>query len=395
MNVLIINSGSSSVKFQLLEMPEEVKVASGIVERIGKQDAVFSAVASGVEFRREGAITSHRDGLKMITDYLLDPSNELLAQREDVEVVGHRVVHGGNTISGTCVIDQKVKRIIEEYSSMAPLHNPHNLSGILITEELFPEATQVAVFDTAYHQTIPVKAHKYAIPDQFYTEKELRVYGFHGTSHAFVVKQAMQVLPQNASKIISVHLGNGCSITAVRDGKSVDTSLGFGPSNGLIMGTRSGDIDHSLIFYMMDTLGYEATELKDLLDRESGMLGLTGYSDLREIESLAEKGEENAILALEMNAYRIKKYIGAYMAAMNGLDALIFTAGIGENSSRLRELICGDMEALGLSIDPEKNAERSTEIRRIDSGDKPVQILVVPTNEELEIAMQAYQLLKN
>ena len=376
-------------------MPDQLVLASGIVERIGKGDAVFRTNAKSVELRKEGAINSHREGLRWITEFLLEPSNGLLSDRKEVEVIGHRVVHGGNAITGTCIVDQRVKDIIEEYSHMAPLHNPHNLTGIRITEELFPAATQVAVFDTAYHQTIPVKAHKYAIPNHLYTDNEIRVYGFHGTSHAYVVKQAMQFLPGNVSKIISVHLGNGCSITAVKDGKSVDTSLGFGPSNGLIMGTRSGDVDHSLIFYMIGTLGYEPAELKDLLDRESGMLGLTGHSDMREIETLAEKGDQNAILALKMNAYRIKKYIGAYMAAMNGLDALIFTAGIGENSALMRALICGDMDALGLRIDPEKNNVRSDQIQRIDQGDLPVRILVIPTNEELEIALQAYDLVRN
>ncbi len=393
MKILIINSGSSSIKFQLLEMPEEEVLCSGMAERIGSDDAIFRYSSDKASEEHQLAIANHAEGLQKITDFLLDPGRGTIQSIDEIEAIGHRVVHGGNAFSDTCLIDEVVKSKIEQYNGMAPLHNPHNLKGIDITEDIFPNASQVAVFDTAFHQSIPVKAHKYAIPNKYYIEHELKAYGFHGTSHAFVVKQAMDFLGGNKLKIISIHLGNGCSITAVENGKSVDTSLGFGPSNGLIMGTRSGDIDHSLIFYLINNLGYKADEIKTILDKESGMLGLTGHSDLRDIQDAAAQGDRDSILALEMNAYRIKKYIGAYTAAMNGVDALIFTAGIGENSSQLRTLICDEMDNLGIELDTQKNETRSNNIRLIDSGKMKVRILVVPTNEELEIARQTYSLL--
>ena len=302
-------------------------------------------------------------------------------------------MHGGDTFSKTTLINVDVKNKIREFSSLAPLHNPHNLQGIEIAEQIFPNAKQVAVFDTAFHQTMPTKARKYAIPNKFYLENDIKVYGFHGTSHKYVSEKAIEYLQQENSKIISIHLGNGCSITAVQNGKSVDHSLGFGPSNGLIMGSRSGDIDHSIIFYLVNELGYKLEEVNKLLIKESGMLGLTGFSDLRDIQSEAEKGNANCKLALDMNAYRIKKYIGAYTAAMNGLSAIVFTAGIGENSAKLRELVCAELSYLGLELDPLKNNHRSTEIREINTSTSQVKILVIPTNEELEIAKQSYQLL--
>lgn len=393
MNILIINTGSSSIKFQLLSMPEETVRCSGMVERIGNDDAIFKFRTINESEEQILSIPNHAAGLQKIADFLLDPDHGVIRSIEEIQAIGHRVVHGGNAFSDTCIIDDAVKLKIKQYSNMAPLHNPNNLTGIELTELLFPKARQVAVFDTAFHQSIPIKAHKYAVPNEFYTQHGLKAYGFHGTSHAFVAKQAMDFLGRTDLKIISIHLGNGCSITAVENGRSIDTSLGFGPSNGLIMGTRSGDIDHSLIFYLIDTLSYKSEDIKTILDKKSGMLGLTGYSDLRDIQNAAALGDKDSILALNMNAYRIKKYIGAYTAAMNGLDALIFTAGIGENSSQLRSLICTEMDYLGIELDPQKNEARSGEIRSIDSGKLKVRILVVPTNEELEIARQAYRLL--
>lgn len=393
MNILIINTGSSSIKFQLLSMPEETVRCSGMVERIGNDDALFKFRTINESEEQILSIPNHTAGLQKIADFLLDPDHGVIRSIEEIQAIGHRVVHGGNAFSDTCIIDDAVKLKIKQYSNMAPLHNPNNLTGIELTELLFPKARQVAVFDTAFHQSIPIKAHKYAVPNEFYTQHGLKAYGFHGTSHAFVAKQAMDFLGRTDLKIISIHLGNGCSITAVENGRSIDTSLGFGPSNGLIMGTRSGDIDHSLIFYLIDTLSYKSEDIKTILDKKSGMLGLTGYSDLRDIQNAAALGDKDSILALNMNAYRIKKYIGAYTAAMNGLDALIFTAGIGENSSQLRSLICTEMDYLGIELDSQKNEARSGEIRSIDSGKLKVRILVVPTNEELEIARQAYRLL--
>ena len=288
--------------------------------------------------------------------------------------------------------NEEVKGKIRELFSLAPLHNPHNYKGIEVSEKIFKRATQIAVFDTAFFQSMPEEAFRYAIPEKFYLEHQIRTYGFHGTSHKYVSQQAIEYLKKDHSKIITVHLGNGCSITAIKNGQSIEHSLGFGPMNGLVMGTRSGDIDQSVIFYMMDELGYSSSEVKKILQQESGMYGLTGYSDLREIELKAEEGDQKCILALKINAYRVKKYIGAYAAVLNGLDALVFTAGIGENSDVIRKLVCTDMEYLGIQLDVEKNSIRSKDIREIQSTNTPVKIMVIPTNEEIEIALQSYQL---
>jgi acetate kinase len=325
---------------------------------------------------------------------LRDPESGVIKDTNDIHVVGHRVVHGGNSFSDTTLITPEVKQEIEKFSSLAPLHNPNNLEGIIVAEELFRQATQVAVFDTAFHQSIPEKARRYAIPNHLTDEHGIQLYGFHGTSHKYVTEKALAYLGLSTSKIISVHLGNGCSITASKDSKSVDHSLGFTPSNGLIMGTRSGDIDHAIIFYLVENLGYSLSEVNNLLTKKSGMLGLTGYSDLRDIQAKAEEGNPNCELALAMNAYRIKKYIGAYMAALNGLDALIFTAGIGENSSLIRQLVCDDMDVFGIKLDTTLNQTKSDTLREINSVDSKVKILVVPTNEELEIAKQAFGLIQ-
>jgi len=390
MKILVINSGSSSIKFQLIEMPTKALICSGMVERIGSEDAVLKYNANDNNIEQTIPIKSHNEGLQKIVMLLVDPKNGVIKNADEINVVGHRVVHGGNSFSKTTLITDEVKHKIEEYSALAPLHNPNNLQGILVAEQLFPSAKQVAVFDTAFHQSIPEKAKRYAIPKELYTEEGIQLYGFHGTSHKYVSEKAIEYLKTKQSKIITIHLGNGCSMTAVLDGKSIDHTLGFAPSNGLIMGSRSGDIDHSIIFYLVDNLGYKLEDVNNLLTRESGMLGLTGYSDLRDIEAEAEKGNSNCMLALTMNAYRIKKTIGAYAAAMNGLDAIVFTAGIGENSGIMRKLICTDMEYVGIILDTDKNDIRSKELREINTPASKVKVLVIPTNEELEIAKQAY-----
>ncbi len=395
MKVLVLNSGSSSIKFQLIEMPSEKVSCSGVVERIGSKDAVLTYKTSTQESNDTIEILNHQVGLETIAKYILDPIKGAVQHANEIDAVGHRVVHGGDAYSETTLINDQVKNEIKEFSSLAPLHNPHNLKGIEIAEKIFPIAKQIAVFDTAFHQTMPIKARKYAIPNKFYEEHGIKVYGFHGTSHKYVSEKASEYLKKNDAKIISVHLGNGCSITAVRNGKSIDHSLGFGPSNGLIMGSRSGDIDHSLIFYLVNDLGYSLNQVNDLLIKESGMLGLTGYSDLRDIQAEAGNGNTDCKLALDMNAYRIKKYIGAYTAAMNGLDVLVFTAGIGENSALLRSMVCSDMQYLGIEIDEATNALKSGGLREIQSSTSAVKIMIIPTNEELEIAKQAYQLLNN
>ncbi|MCX2837405.1 acetate kinase [Salinimicrobium sp. MT39] len=387
-NILIINSGSSSLKFQLIEMPSEKVLASGLVERIGQASGKIHYKSEAFSTSEEMEIKDHSVALKEVTKHLMHNDHGVIHDPADIPAIGHRVVHGGASFSDTVVIDEKVKQKIEQLFSLAPLHNPPNLKGIQVAEEIFPHATQVAVFDTAFHQTIPTCASKYAIPNELFEKKKIQMYGFHGTSHKYVSEKANEYLQKDHSKIITVHLGNGCSMTAVKDGKSIDHTLGFGPVNGLIMGTRSGDIDQSVIFYLIEQLGYTAKEVSDLLHHKSGMLGLTGYSDLRDIEDQAEKGNKECQLALEMNAYRIKKYIGAYAAAMNGLDAVVFTAGIGENSDVIRKLVCTDMDYLGLSLDEEKNSVRSKEMRNIGKEESKVKILVIPTNEELEIAKQ-------
>lgn len=364
-----------------------------MVERIGYEDAILSFKKDDINVQETVPIKTHREGLSILASYLTHQEKGAIKNPQDIYAVGHRVVHGGDSFAETTLITEAVKEEINYYSALAPLHNPPNLEGIEIAEKLFPTAKQVAVFDTAFYQTMPIKARKYAIPNEFYTKDNIKVYGFHGTSHKYVSEKAIKYLGRETSKIISIHLGNGCSMTAIVNGKSVDHSLGFAPSNGLIMGSRSGDIDHSVIFHLVDGLGYSLNEVKQLLNKKSGMLGLTGSSDLRDIQAKAEEGDKNCQLALDMNAYRIKKYIGGYTAAMNGLDALIFTAGIGENSSLIRKLACLDMDYLGIELDSVKNEKRSNVLREINTDSSQVKILVIPTNEELEIAKQVFNLI--
>ncbi|NRT15491.1 acetate kinase [Flavobacterium sp. 28A] len=393
MKIVIINSGSSSIKYQLINMPTQEVLCSGMIDRIGLESSNLTYVTSTSKLEESMPILNHKIGLVKIAELLMNENIGVIKSTEEIDAVGHRVVHGGTYFSDTTIIDQEVKDKIEELFALVPLHNPAHLLGINVAEEIFAKAKQVAVFDTAFHQTIPVVAHKFAIPDHFYNENKIRVYGFHGISHKYVSEKAIEYLDKSAN-LISIHLGNGCSITAIKDGKSIDHSMGFSPSNGLLMGTRSGDIDHSLIFYLIDTLGYTSKEVNDILLKKSGMLGLTGYSDLRDIESHAEEGNRACQLALAMNAYRIRKYIGSYTAVMNGLDAIIFTAGIGENSSYIRKLVCVDMDYFGLKLDDRKNEVRAKEMREINTLNSKTKIMVIPTNEELEIANQVYELLK-
>jgi acetate kinase len=393
MKIVILNSGSSSIKYQLIEMPSQTVICSGMIDRIGLDNSNLSYSTQKNQVEETLEVPNHTIGLEKIAALLLDEKVGVIKSTSEIQAVGHRVVHGGSDFSNTVVITDEVKDKIKQLFDLAPLHNPANLEGITVAETIFSSAKQVAVFDTAFHQTIPVVAHKYAIPNSFLTDNKIRVYGFHGTSHKYVSEKAIDYLQQHncaASKIITIHLGNGCSMTAIQDGKSIDHTLGFGPMNGLIMGTRSGDIDQSVIFYLVNTLGFTLDKVNTLLQKESGMFGLTGFSDLRDIEANAEKGDENCQLALAMNAYRIKKYIGSYAAVLNGLDAIVFTAGIGENSSLMRKLVCTDMDYFGLTLDTEKNEIRSKEIREINLANAKTKILVILTNEELEIANQVY-----
>jgi acetate kinase len=375
-------------------MPSQEVICSGMIDRIGLELSSITYETNTNKVEESELILNHNIGLNKIAQLLMDDKVGVITSTDEITAVGHRVVHGGATFSDTVIIDQDVKDKIKHFFALAPLHNPANLQGINVADKIFNKAQQVAVFDTAFHQTIPVVAHKYAIPNSFLTENNIRVYGFHGTSHKYVSEKARAYL-EKSDKLITIHLGNGCSMTAIKGGVSIDHSLGFAPSNGLIMGTRSGDIDQSLVFYLVNTLGYSLEAVNTLLLKESGMLGLTGYSDLRDIEALAAQGNKECQLALDMNTYRIKKFIGSYTAVMNGVDAIIFTAGIGENSSYIRKLVCTDMDYFGLEIDDSKNELRSKAMREINTAQSKTKILVIPTNEELEIATQVYKLLEN
>jgi acetate kinase len=397
MNIFVVNSGSSSIKYQLFKMPAQNPVCSGLVERIGLDGPtithkVYLDGEEKVIKLTPEELPDHEAGLKEVTKLLTEGQLAVIQNPADIQVVGHRIVHGGERFTTTTIIDAKVKEELKLTFQLAPLHNPASYLGIEVAEKIFSQATQIGVFDTAFHQTLPPKAYRFAIPNSYYTDFNIRSYGFHGTSHKYVTEQAAAYLGNADNKFISVHLGNGCSMAAVNNGQSVDTSMGFGPLSGLIMGTRSGDIDPTVIFYLVNQLGYDIEQVSNLLNKRSGMLGLTGQSDMRDITAAIEQGDENAQLAYDLYAYRIKKYIGAYTAVLNGLDAIIFTAGVGENDSKVREMVCKDLEYLGIHLDVAQNKVRAKGINEISMTDSRVKILVVPTNEELEIAQQCYEI---
>lgn len=397
MNVFVINSGSSSIKYQLIRMPEATVVCSGLVDRIGLTGSSIhhKVFLGGKEHvRKENlSIPDHASGLKAVSGWLTDSEWGVIRDPKEIEVVGHRVVHGGESFSKTMVITQEVMEKIKKLFPLAPLHNPPNYLGIEVATAIFSHARQVAVFDTAFHQTMPPVAYRIAIPNEFYDQHGIRNYGFHGTSHKYVSQQALDYLKKQSCRIITIHLGNGCSMSAVKNGICIDTSMGFGPMNGLIMGTRTGDIDQSVIFHLVHQLGYSLNDVNSILNKKSGMLGLTGYSDMREVQAEYQKGNKDAVLAYEMYAYHIKKYIGAFAAVLNGLDALVFTAGVGENDSLARSLASSQLEYLGIFLDEKKNQTGGKRIYEINSENSPVKILVVPTNEEMEIARQCTTLL--
>jgi acetate kinase len=394
MNILVLNAGSSSLKYQVIEMPLQAVKCVGIIERIGMDDAIFTHEKNDKKHTEVLAILNHESGLKKIAKTLMDGKIGVIGTVDEIEAVGHRVVHGGNKFSKTVIVNQEVKDNIKDLFDLAPLHNPANLTGIEIAETIFTSAKQIAIFDTAFHQTMPKEAYQYALPSTYLKEHKIRAYGFHGTSHKYVSEKAIAYLGEKSKNIITIHLGNGCSMSAIKDGKSIENSLGIGPMNGLIMGTRCGDIDQSVIFFLMKKLNKSVDQVNDLLQKESGMKGLTGFSDLREIGDAANKGDKKCKNALALAGYRIKKYIGSYATILNGLDAIIFTAGIGENSSLMRKMACQNLDFLGIKLDVEKNEIRSKEIREIQSLTSKVKILVIPTNEEIEIAKQSYHLLK-
>jgi acetate kinase len=396
MNIFVVNSGSSSIKYQLFRMPSEQPVCSGLVERIGLDDGkithkVYTEAEEKV-ISKPVTVPDHEAGLLEVKKLLCEPDIGVIQDPGEINAVGHRVVHGGERFASTTVVTTEIKEKIKELFALAPLHNPANFLGIEVAERIFTKALQVAVFDTAFHQTMPERAFRYAIPDELYTQRKIRAYGFHGTSHKYVTQKAIEYLSNADAKLVTIHLGNGSSMTAVNRGQSVDTTMGLGPMGGLIMGTRSGDIDPSIIFHLIKE-GFLAGEVNELLNKQSGMLGLTGYSDMRDVLRAMNEGDRMAGLAYEMYAYRIKKYIGSYAAVLNGLDALVFTAGIGENDSLIREKACAQMDFLGIELDQERNNERSKGIREINKDGARVKILVIPTNEELEIVRQCFELL--
>jgi len=379
-------------------MPSVDPVCVGLVERIGINEGVIThkTYIEGQEkiYKFTLGIPDHEAGLNEVSALLINDKFGVIKNTEDITAVGHRIVHGGDFFSTTTIVSAEVKEKIKETFQLAPLHNPSGYRGIEVAEKIFKNAAQVAVFDTAFHQTMPSHAYRFAIPESYYTDFNIRSYGFHGTSHKYVSAQANAYLGKTESKIISIHLGNGCSITAIKNGESIDTSMGFGPLSGLIMGTRTGDIDPTISFYLVNTLGYTIEQVSNLFNKQSGMLGLTGYSDMRDIIKAMNEGDQAAKLAYDMYAYRIKKYIGSYAAAMNGIDAIIFTAGVGENDAIVRQLVCENMNYLGISIDTGLNSTHKQGLSEINTSDSKVKVLIVPTNEELEIANECYILLK-
>jgi len=390
MKILVLNCGSSSLKYQLIDMCDsETVLAKGICERIGIDGSLLKHSRPGNEdYILDKPMKDHTDAVQSVLDALLDKSHGVIKSIDEVNAVGHRVVHGGDYFSDSVLITDEVKKAIEACFEMAPLHNPPNLIGIQACEQLMPNAPQVAVFDTAFHQTMPEMAYLYAIPYELYTKHKIRRYGFHGTSHKYVSRKAAKLLgkPVESLKIITCHLGNGASVCAIDGGKSIDTSMGFTPLEGLIMGTRCGDIDPAIITFLMENNGLSIREVDNLLNKKSGVLGISGVSsDFRDLEIAANEGHQRAQLALDQFYYSVAKYVGSYAAAMSGVDAIVFTAGVGENNGPAREIICGYLEFLGLKIDKEKNNIRGQAIDCSEPSSK-VKVLVIPTNEELMIA---------
>lgn len=393
MLVLVVNAGSSSLKYQLIDMSNEQVIAKGIAERIGGGGALAHETTGKEKIRTEVDIPDHTVAMRLVFDALTDPENGAIKDVSEITAIGHRVVHGGESFSGSVEINQEVIHAVIRLSELAPLHNPPNLMGIEGAMRIMPDAPQIAVFDTAFHQSIPNYAYVYALPYELYKEHGIRRYGFHGTSHKYVAGKAGRILEARGiavekQRVITCHIGNGVSFTAVKGGKSVDTSMGLTPVEGLVMGTRCGDIDPAILPFLQNTFGYSADDVDDLINKQSGLLGISGIgNDMRDIEDNAEAGNQRAKLALEIFCYRGRKYIGAYAAAMGGLDALVFTAGIGEHSPVVRSMMCSGLEFLGIKINPEKNAICKGE-RDISADDAAVSVLVIPTNEELAIARE-------
>jgi acetate kinase len=396
MKILVINCGSSSLKYQLINMKDENCLAQGLIERIGSEDTVLTQKVEGREkYIVKQNMKDHKDAIKLVLKTLIDEINGVIKSADEISAVGHRVVHGGEYYSESVLIDEKVMKALEDCSKLAPLHNPANITGINCCKELMPSTPMVAVFDTAFHQTMPEYAYIYPLPYELYEDLRIRKYGFHGTSHKYVSQVAAEMMNKDIKelKIISCHLGNGASIDAIKNGKSIDTSMGFTPLAGIAMGTRSGNIDPSIITFLMQELNLSPQEITDLMNKKSGVLGISGISsDFRDIWDAA-KNNKRAQLALDVFHYEVKKFICAYAGALSGVDCIIFTAGVGENSVKAREACCAGLEFLGVKIDVEKNNVIG-KAAEISTSDSTVKVFVIPTNEELMIARDTKEVIK-
>ena len=395
MKVLVINCGSSSLKYQVLDMTNESLLCKGLVERIGMDGSVITHEKIGMEKKKtEVPMNDHKDAIEQVLKAVQDPETGVVKSMDEIGAVGHRVVHAGEKFASSVRITDEVIKALEECVELAPLHNPPNLLGIAACQELMPSTPMVGVFDTAFHQTMPPESYIYAIPYEYYEKHGIRRYGFHGTSHKYVAERASKMLNVNLEdlKLITCHLGNGASVSAIKRGKCIDTSMGFTPLEGLVMGTRSGDIDPAIVTYIREKENLPQGKANEILNKKSGVLGISGVSsDFRDIEDAVAEGNERAALALKVFAHKVRFYIGAYIAEMNGVDAIIFTAGVGENDVTMREIICNNLGNLGIKLDPVKNKMRGKETE-ISTDDSKVKILMIPTNEELMIARDTYNI---
>lgn len=399
MKVLVINCGSSSLKYQVLDMDGENLLAKGLVERIGMDGSVITHTKIGNEdkWKNEVPMPTHKEAIEQVLNAIVDPEHGVLKDMSELGAVGHRVVHGGERYANSVLIDEEVLTHLDELSELAPLHNPANILGIRACQKLMPNTPMVAVFDTAFHQTMPAESYIYALPYEFYEKYGVRRYGFHGTSHKYVADRAAKMMNVSLDdmKLITCHLGNGASVSAIKRGKCIDTSMGFTPLEGLVMGTRCGDIDPSITTFISEKEHLSAEEMNEVMNKKSGVLGISGISsDFRDIEAAAEEGNERAQLALKVFAHKVRAYIGAFIAEMNGLDALVFTAGVGENDIAMRDIICNDLGNLGIKLDLVKNKIRGKEAI-ISRSDSPVTIMLIPTNEELMIARDTVDIVEN
>ena len=391
MKILIINAGSSSLKYQLIDMQDQSVIAKGLVERIGIEGSNLAhKYGDGQKFELVTPLQNHTEAMNIVLDALVDAEHGVIKSLDEIGAVGHRVLHGGEKFSASCLIDDAVIEAIKENIPLGPLHNPANLMGIEACQKVLPSVPQVAVLDTAFHQTMPAKAYRYALPKKYYTDLHMRKYGFHGTSHRFIAGRATELLGAG-KKVIVCHLGNGSSLSAVVDGKCVDTTMGITPLDGLVMGTRCGTLDPACVEFIANTEGKTVSEVVNMMNKQSGLMGLTGSSDMRDVTARYDAGDEDAKLAIEMWTYTIQKYIGSYIAAMNGCDAIIFTAGIGENHVRARKWVCEGLSFFGIGIDDEKNANAHDETK-ISTEDSKIQVWVIPTNEELAIALDTLEI---